>query len=186
MKTHIFKTFRLIALLFILFHLSSDVHATHIIGGDLSYKHISGDQYEITLTLRRDCNLGQVDFDNPASIGLYSATTNVFFREIRIPFVESDTVGNILIADCGFQGSVVCVQTTTYKTIQTLPVIPGGYIIAYQRCCRNGSLNNVINPLESGSTEWVEISERALMQGNSSPTFKNWPSLPQSDLRCLG
>ncbi len=177
MKTHIFKTFRLIALLFILFHLSSDVHATHIIGGDLSYKHISGDQYEITLTLRRDCNLGQVDFDNPASIGLYSATTNVFFREIRIPFVESDTVGNILIADCGFQGSVVCVQTTTYKTIQTLPVIPGGYIIAYQRCCRNGSLNNVINPLESGSTEWVEISERALMQGNSSPTFKNWPDV---------
>ncbi|MBL0025512.1 MAG: hypothetical protein IPO98_11185 [Saprospiraceae bacterium] len=143
----------------------------------MSYKHISGDQYEITLTLRRDCNLGQVDFDNPASIGLYSATTNVFFREIRIPFVESDTVGNILIADCGFQGSVVCVQTTTYKTIQTLPVIPGGYIIAYQRCCRNGSLNNVINPLESGSTEWVEISERALMQGNSSPTFKNWPDV---------
>ena len=68
-------------------------------------------------------------------------------------------------------------QATTYKTIVDLPSIPGGYIIAYQRCCRNSSLNNVINPLESGSTEWIAITEEALALKNSSPRFITWPDV---------
>lgn len=167
--------FILVSLLFLAFITESN--ATHIIGGDLTYRNIGGNQYEITLTLRRDCALGQVGYDDPASIGVFSGSTNALIREVRIPFNASDTINTTLNNNCGFEGFGVCVQTATYKTVLDLPDVPGGYIIAYQRCCRNSSLNNVINPLESGSTEWIAISNDALRLKNSSPRFITWPDI---------
>ncbi|MBK8054656.1 MAG: gliding motility-associated C-terminal domain-containing protein [Saprospiraceae bacterium] len=175
------KSFNIIVktIVFLLISLATahKVDATHIIGGDISYRYVSGNQYEITLTLRRDCALGQVDFDNPASVGIFSGATNVLIREVSIPFNSSDTIGNTLSNACGVEGLGVCVQATTYKAIVDLPSIPGGYIISYQRCCRNSSLNNVVNPLESGSTEWIAITEEALALKNSSPRFVTWPDV---------
>ena len=104
-------------------------------------------------------------------------TSAEIISEIRLPFISSDTIGKTLSNACGVEGLGVCVQATTYKTIVDLPSIPGGYIIAYQRCCRNSSLNNVINPLESGSTEWIAITEEALALKNSSPRFITWPDV---------
>ena len=152
-------------------------YATHIIGGDITYRYISGNQYEITLTLRRDCALGQVGYDNPASLGIFSGANNTFIREVSVPFNAADTVGNTIDNACGIEGFGVCVQSATYKTIVDLPSIPGGYIIAYQRCCRNSSLNNVNVPLESGSTEWIAITEESMNLRNSSPRFILWPDV---------
>ncbi len=152
-------------------------YATHIIGGDITYRYISGNQYEITLTLRRDCALGQVGYDNPASLGIFSGANNTFIREVSVPFNAADTVGNTIDNACGIEGFGVCVQSATYKTIVDLPSIPGGYIIAYQRCCRNSSLNNVNVPLESGSTEWIAITEESMNLRNSSPKFILWPDV---------
>lgn len=154
--------------------------ATHIIGGDMTYRFVGNNQYEVTLTLRRDCQLGQVSFDPQASIGIYGVGINQPFTlidEVRISFMESDTVGNTIVSACGFEGSEVCVQRTSYRDTITLPFRQGGYIVAYQRCCRNGSLGNIINPLETGTTEWIHVTEDALLTGNSSPTFKNWPEV---------
>lgn len=154
-----------------------DMKATHIIGGDITYRHITGDRYEITLSLRRDCNLGEAFFDNQASIGIYSSSTNYLIQEIRIPFLSTDTIGSTMMTDCGFEGTAVCVQSTVYKDTISLPFRDGGYILAYQRCCRNGSLTNIEKPLETGTTEWVELTEEALRQHNSAPRFKEWPDI---------
>jgi gliding motility-associated-like protein len=177
MLSQLYKTLRIICFVMLWLLVSPEVKATHIIGGDMTYKQLGNNRYQITLTLRRDCALGQVDYDNPASVGIFSASSNTLIREVLVPFVKSDTVSNTIASACGFQGSPVCVETTTYQTEVELPFLAGGYIIAYQRCCRNGSLNNVVNPLESGSTEWVEITERALTTTNSSPAFVRWPDV---------
>ncbi|MBK8624381.1 MAG: hypothetical protein IPN86_02005 [Saprospiraceae bacterium] len=80
--------------------------ATHIIGGDMTYRFVGNNQYEVTLTLRRDCQLGQVSFDPQASIGIYGVGINQPFTlidEVRISFMESDTVGNTIVSACGFE-----------------------------------------------------------------------------------
>ncbi|HQV98146.1 MAG TPA: hypothetical protein PLE29_10810, partial [Saprospiraceae bacterium] len=158
----------------------SAVDATHIIGGDMTYRNLGNNKYEVTLTLRRDCQLGQVSFDSRASIGIFGKDSDgeyTLLNEVRIPFMASDTVGNTIVSSCGFIGSEVCVQRTSYRDTITLDFRTGGYILSYQRCCRNGSLNNVVDPLETGTTQWIEVSEFALQEGNSSPTFNNWPDV---------
>ncbi len=176
MSNKIFSALKFITLVLIL-SIAENAGATHIIGGQLTYRHLGNNSYEVTLTLRRDCTLGQVGYDDPASVGIFSAATNTLISEVRIPFMASDTVGNTIVSKCGFIGSEVCVQRTSYRDTIDLPFLAGGYILAYQRCCRNASLNNVINPLEVGTTEWIEVTEKALLEGNSAPDFKAWPDI---------
>jgi gliding motility-associated-like protein len=174
MKNYILKYLSIIIICILGY---SDVKATHIVGGDITYKHVGGNFYEIVLTLRRDCEEGNFAFDRQASLGLFDAKTNVLINDFRLDFMASDTVGNTIVANCGFVGGSVCVQRTSYRKIINLEPREGGYIIAYQRCCRNGTLFNVIDPLDSGSTQWVHITEEALALRNSSPTFTNWPDV---------
>lgn len=45
------------------------LHATHIIGGEMFYDHLGGNQYRVTLTLYRDCgpdNVNGTGFDGAA------------------------------------------------------------------------------------------------------------------------
>ena len=53
---------------FILISLS--LQATHIVGGEMNYRCLGDDQYEITLSVYRDCiNAGyDTEFDDPAYI----------------------------------------------------------------------------------------------------------------------
>jgi gliding motility-associated-like protein len=168
-----------------LFMLSDNVYATHVVGGNLSYKRLDGNRYEVILTFRRDCELGADDaqFDNPASIGIFSADngfllTNLGFNgQLLLPFRADDTLNQTIMSDCGFEGQQVCVHETTYRGIVTLPFREGGYILAYQRCCRNASLTNVEDPLETGATYWVTINAKAQLERNNSPEFVRWPTL---------
>ena len=52
-----------------------DLSATHIVGGNITYRKIGPNTFEVTLELRRDCFLGsqEAEFDDPASIGIFSA-----------------------------------------------------------------------------------------------------------------
>jgi gliding motility-associated-like protein len=160
---------------------SLNASATHIVGGELSYTCLGGDQYEIELTIFRDCFNGSPNawFDDPASIGVFSATTNLLLDEILIPLDQmlNDTLQPVLTSECLNPPTNVCVHTTTYTTIENLPFVEGGYILAYQRCCRNETIDNIILPLETGASYTVEISERALQECNSSPKFNTWPPL---------
>ena len=48
--------------------------ATHLVGGDFSYVHVGGDDYEITLTIYRDCspaNTNGTGFDDQVAIGMW-------------------------------------------------------------------------------------------------------------------
>jgi len=141
-----------------------DVSATHIVGGDLGYRHIGGDNYEITLTVRRDCFTG-----DPVGVGL-SGILNMNFN-------PDDTLGNTFISDCGFEGEQVCVQETQYVDTIRLPFLEGGYTIAYVRCCRNPTIQNIIDPAGTGTTWWTQITEESLLQNNSSPQFEQWPEI---------
>jgi gliding motility-associated-like protein len=162
----------------------SHLKATHIVAGNITYKHISGDDYQITLTLRRDCLLGAPDaqFDNPASVWIFTgggvqATWLGNNGVIRMPFMSSDTLNEYIRSDCGFEGTQVCVHQTTYRSNVRLPFRAGGYLLAYQRCCRNETILNITDPKQTGATYWTEVSEKALQLRNNSPVFREWPDV---------
>jgi len=144
----------------------------------MNYTCLGDNRYEITLTIFRDCFFGDPNawFDNPASIGVFNAN-NELLGQILVPLMNNDTLNPVLSGDCFVVPPSVCVHTTTYRAVVSLPLIPGGYQLAYQRCCRNQTILNIVEPLASGATYGVTISERALRECNSSAKFKEWPPI---------
>ncbi|GEM_PF-935957 len=150
--------------------------ATHIVGAELGYKCLGGNQYEITLTVYRDCNTGSAPFDNPAHVAIYNPNTGLV-KELKIynPFIEQ--LDAVFSDPCLFVPEYVCVERAIYKTTTTLFPAPGGYILVYQRCCRNETITNILNPLETGATYSVQLSEEAMSLCNSTPVFTQIPPI---------
>lgn len=169
------STYRLIILFFSFFIFSSSLFATHIVGGEIGYRCLGNNNFEITLRVFRDCfNAAEgAYFDDPATIGVYN-------REgILISTFTLSPIGNDTLSEgsdpCLTISTPVCVHTTTYKdTINLLPRL-GGYRFVYQRCCRNQTIVNIINPLETGATFDILLTEAAMKDCNSSPVINAWP-----------
>ncbi|MEL6637984.1 MAG: PKD domain-containing protein [Bacteroidota bacterium] len=162
----------------LLFLAAQPLQATHIVGGEMTYSHVRGDTFEIQLTVFRDCLNGAPNafFDNPAAIGVYDKD-RVLVDSLFIPFVRDDTLQPTLFDECLVIPPSVCVHRSTYRrNIRLTPRI-GGYELVYQRCCRNETINNIIEPLETGATFSVVIEDIALIQRNNSPRFKEWPPI---------
>lgn len=164
------------------FLLPKSVNATHIVGGDISYKCLGFNQYEVTLTIRRDCDNGEEPFDEIAKVGIFDGYGNLIpwlgvGGSVNLENPQIDTINTALAGGCEFIGSPVCVEQAIYKGTVTLPFRNYGYYLAHQRCCRNVSLTNVVDPLLSGSTYYTQITEDALNVCNDSPAFNQWPDL---------
>jgi hypothetical protein len=180
------KVLRVAAILISLFLISSqDAQATHIVGGNLTYRCLGNNQYEIRLSLRRDCLLGAADaqFDDPASIGFFDGVNNQilafvgFGGQLFMPFNADDTLNQVLVSDCSIAGNPVCVHQTTYVDTVFLPFWQNGYQMVYQRCCRNGSVNNILNPISTGMTIATEMSAAAQLVCKSSPQIGDYPPI---------
>ena len=164
--------------LFVLFGLQQ-VQATHIVGGEINYRCLGNDEYEITLTVFRDCDTGVPWFDDPAAVSVYrgqGGTGTTLFRNLQLDLSTiNDTLDIVLEDPCLTINSTACIHTTTYTDTVNLPFSATGYTIAYQRCCRNRDIVNIIDPQASGATYWTYISPAALTGCNSSATFNEWP-----------
>ncbi|MEN0045830.1 MAG: hypothetical protein AAF806_02090, partial [Bacteroidota bacterium] len=166
-----------VAVLALVFCFSYSSNASHIVGGEIGYRCLGDGRYEITLNVYRDCFYAEEDteFDNPASVGIFNARTGMLLQELKMSFMQDDTLSGLFQDNCLIIPSDVCVHTSTYREIVNLTTISDGYEIVYQRCCRNQTIMNVIEPLETGATYNIVLTEAAMRSCNSSPRFKEWP-----------
>ncbi len=160
-----------LAFLFCLFGFQS-LYATHIIGGEMNYKCLGDDQYEISLTVYRDCFLGEALMDDTAYIAIYDISSTLV-STLPILLKKVDTI--VQVEECLIIPPNICVETTTYVDTIELQLRGGGYHIAYQRCCRNATILNIVNPLATGATYDIVLTEEAMRLCNSSPKIKDWP-----------
>jgi len=178
--------FQLVTIIGLLSSIQSASFATHIVGGQFSYKCMGFDGDSITLELyldfRRDCFNAQPGavFDNPAVIGIYNPNGQLLANlgmDGRFLFFTNDidTLTSIETSECKILGEDVCVETTRYVDTVRLPYGPQGYLFAYQRCCRNITLTNIVNPNSQGTTQLIELTGEAQLSCNSSPQIKEWP-----------
>lgn len=179
-KKHDFITYLRLKLTFlipaILFMVPFTVNATHIVGGEIGYRCLGGNQYEITLRVFRDCfNANPTAFfDDPGIIGVY-ASNGLRLNNISLRPIGNDTLREGLDSCYTSFINSVCVHTTVYKSVITLNPRVGGYHFVYQRCCRNTTISNIVNPTEAGATYDILLTEAAMQKCNSSPVVNRWP-----------
>ena len=160
----------------IFFMLPFTANATHIVGGEIGYRCLGGNQYEITLRVFRDCfNANPTAFfDDPGIIGVY-ASNGLRLSNISLRPIGNDTLREGLDSCYTSFINSVCVHTTVYKSVITLNPRVGGYHFVYQRCCRNTTISNIVNPTEAGATYDILLTEAAMQKCNSSPVVNSWP-----------
>lgn len=155
---------------------SLNLSATHIVGGEITYECLGNNQYRVNLSVYRDCYNGVPWFDNPAALGIYDANWNLVQNvSMFLNNANNDTLPIILTNPCLTAPPNVCVHTTRYTTVVTLPFTPGGYTFVYQRCCRNKLIRNIPDPLNTGISIIGQLSETTMLECNSSAVFTNWP-----------
>lgn len=145
-----------------------------MVGGEINYRCLGNDQYEIMVTVFRDCDTGVPWFDDPASVGVFDQNDSLIY-DLRLSLRNNDTLDLNLTDPCLVAPPNVCIHTTTYIDTVTLPFQAGGYQIVYQRCCRNQDIVNIVAPTSTGATYSSFISEQALLACNTSARFVEWP-----------
>ena len=156
----------------------TNARATHIVGGELYYDCLGGNQYRITLKVYRDCGPNsQAPFDNPANVSVFGPN-NQLLQNLSLDFPGSTNVPFVATNPCFQAPPNVCVEEAVYRTVVTLPVAPSGLLtLAYQRCCRNNSILNIVSPQNTGTTYTETIPSSSQIVCNSSPRFTKFPPI---------
>lgn len=160
------------------FLLSSNLFATHIVGGDVRYEQTGDDTYLVTLTVYRDCgpdNTNETGFDAFASVGIYENGVLIQNLLLDLATAEISDLNSELNNPCLTLPPEVCIERAVYSGNITLADSQFGYDLVYQRCCRNPSIINLQFPQDSGATFWTQIPATSVVAENSSPSFNNLP-----------
>lgn len=172
----------------LLFICIANARATHIVGGEVSYRFLGEKmissirylEYEVNVTIYEDCQNGRPEAiaeDNPAFIGVYEVNrpglvdidSGVFFTppQIRVPAnFDNSCVSNV---------PTVCLLKKTFTKKVLMPSYSAGFVVTYQRCCRNNAIVNIIRPGDNGSTYFCVLPKYPIV--NNSAAFKNYPPL---------
>ncbi|MFT4661343.1 MAG: gliding motility-associated-like protein [Patiriisocius sp.] len=148
------------------------VGATHIIGGDFTVQHISDSTFEVTLTLFRDCGGAGAPLDPTIHVSAYEEGTDVPRPELDIDMTLNDAVFPTLGDNCFTPG--ICLEIGTYITTITLPDFETGYYFTWERCCRNPSITNIVDPMDAGMVFLVTVADPSI--DNSTPIFQPYPT----------
>ncbi len=149
--------------------------ATHIVGGEIYYDCLGSNKYYITLKLYLDCCPSCTSYDDLAGIGVYNSSGSVLQR-VRFPVLTVQSVPPTLYSKCYTIPSNMCVNEIVYGDTLDLPPIPGGYTVAYQRCCRNADIINILDASQVGSTYETKIDPEQVSCNNST-RYKEIPPL---------
>lgn len=177
---------KILGLIIILFTIN-DVMATHLVGGEITYTHISGNTYEVTLTVYRDEFNGSAgaQFDSPALVYVYDVNGNYIAEHsffLDDPVAAAELIDNPYPNPCLTVPPNIEIQIGVYTKTITLPSGSIPFDLIYARCCRNGALiNNLTNPGDQGSTFTVRVPP-SITYSNNSPSF----NFPPPIFVCLG
>lgn len=166
--------------LFIIISLSLgfQLHASHIVGGEMYYDCLGNNKYRVTIKLYRDCNSMGANFDAPLYLGVFNTATSVRLETIPVGYPGSVHLPVVFSNPCVTPPSDICVEEAVYTKVITLSPSSDGYTLVYQRCCRGPGIINLMNPANEGLTLTSEIPGNSNgVTCNSSPRFDNYPPL---------
>lgn len=183
MKTYLRYSLLCFLLFFCAFRQS---YATHIVGGELEMVFVNGNNYRFNMVMYFDAVNGNVGAIDPsARIHIFQKSNNRYIQSFDLPRVSDVQVaytnpacarGNLSTRKIGYS-FLANLNPNTYNA-------PGGYYVVWERCCRNGIINNITNPGGAGQTFYLEFPPLLV---NGTRFINSTPSLnpPLSDYACV-
>ncbi|MDC0230548.1 hypothetical protein OAK19_01145, partial [Aureispira] len=168
--------------IFLIFAISlfyvNHVKATHALGADLTYVCVGPNEYDITLSIYRDCN--GINLGNSATIswagscgsGSVTATNTT---ELDITPVNSNCPPPFNQSSCNNGTGQFGVERHVYTATIILPPGCTNVTFSWRLCCRN----NAITTLNNAGSErmYVESTlDNSVSPCNNSPVFTNTPT----------
>lgn len=153
----------------------------------MQYTCLGNGVYRVTLKIYRDCRPQEQaasldgasnDPQGGAFIAIYRG------RGVNLQIVERLTVplvGQQFVSapdyPCLIPPDNLCVEEGTYEFDFEIDNWPSTdpYHIVYQRCCRNNTITNIVDPGDVGATYEISISPESQALCNNSPVFKGFP-----------
>jgi gliding motility-associated-like protein len=155
-------------LLFILSAFATAAFANHIKGGFFTYTYLGQGsdatkaRYDIVLTVYMECNpppsSGQLN--NPINFSLFDGGTGAFIKNLSVPITNQYVIGKNFDDECISGDQKQCYYTIVEYGLNNveLPILPNGYVISYQRCCRIKDIVNIAgNSQDVGNTYAIAI-----------------------------
>ena len=150
------------------------VHATHIVGGEITYVQDSTGTYTISLTIYRDCSPTSIGFPSSvyvepidAATGNYLTSWGVYLTPGSIISVPPTVNSNCVTGIPSF-----CVEKRTYTgTYTPSSSLTSGIVFEYGLCCRNYTINNITNPGNVGMMYKTITYPGGMNINNSTPVF---------------
>ena len=154
--------------------------AEHIMGGNIDFRYMSGNEYRLGLRIIIDCensNKAAWYEDDGINIGMYSRSTNELVTHFLVPLVEGrDEEVTLSKEDCQ-EDIAFCMMVLSYYDVfefdRTEYNDPEGYYFSWERCCRNSNVDNIANIDETGMAFYAEVPSFSFI--NSLPRIKKAP-----------
>ncbi|HXS36308.1 MAG TPA: PKD domain-containing protein [Flavipsychrobacter sp.] len=175
---------------FLLLGFAIPAGASHIVGGEVTYKCLEDNNYQITISIYEDCLTGLPDAiaqDVPAYISIFDGNNNPvplpisFMSNGKTVYYDSIGLYSRISVPTNFSNACIdnppntCLKKATFVRTYYLPPNATGYTIVYQRCCRNASIINIFDPSAVGATYYCTIPPSEVASCNNSAVFKNYP-----------
>jgi len=152
------------------------------VGGEFTYTCLGGNRFRIQLTIYQDCLSQTVgedgrNIDDPASVNIFSNRNNERVIVQDMILVSDTVIGVEFVNNCITNVPETCLKKLVFEAEVTLPPDSEfGYTIAYARCCRTTSIENIIAPGNTSSIYSTTIPPFVdSVCPNNSAAFKNEP-----------
>lgn len=157
------------------------VFSTHLVGGMIELKWISGSSYQLTVRVLRDCENGnpRAYFDSPIAVGIFEKNTHIKKAQFNLNFITLNDDTLKFSGDNCANITTGCTHVGTYRSNIALSDnvynSNNGYYMSFQRCCRNGIIENIVMPGAASLTLYTELPNLRTVK-NSTPRYTNNPN----------
>lgn len=161
----------ILALIFIL--ASIQTQASHIMGGEVTYRWLSGNDYLVSLNLYRDCS--GIPAPTTGDIAVFSTSCQDSFI-VNLPEVSFDQLTpacNNVVTTCN-GGVSFGFERHFYSDTVTLPFTCYDWKFVFAECCRNATITNLNNGSGYGAYFYTGIDNLNVLF-NNSPVFTAEP-----------
>lgn len=150
-----------------------NTYATHVVGGDISVTQKGANLFDIKVRVFRDCKPGNATMPMSVNLGIYQKGTNAQVSNITI---ARNTLKQITLGDSCFTPENLCIEEGVFiQTNVNIPNFANGYYLQTELYARNGIITNIVNPGGTGMSFFAEIPNPAILNGNSTPDFGEYP-----------
>ena len=162
--------------LFLLLGFIPVVHASHFMGGDVTYECLGNNQYLVKLTVYRDCNSNTAFLDNlnfEINEGSCGSIYTIFlpisegYPKTITPLCEFE------VDVCDSEEGTYGVQEFLYTDVITLIGNCEEVYIGFSDCCRNSAISTLSAPEQEPFYVGARVNTSLC---NSSPKFNNNPT----------